>query len=175
MGRTRFPHRCRSSLSVFCSSLSDSCSGQRWHSLHRDLQAPGDAVIQSQGKTGQGWDGTCRQWQLAAFMLLFFEGPCPSPISPTFPHPHFHLIPSSSPSFPSPPSKPLPLDSEAKLGDSPMKGSKALVKNKDKDKSRTLKDDKKKKQQPVPELPEKKNKQKIDELKVLGGCFQGRA
>lgn len=56
-----------------------------------------------------------------------------------------------------------------------MKGSKALVKNKDKDKSRTLKDDKKKKQQPVPELPEKKNKQKIDELKVLGGCFQGRA
>lgn len=103
VGRTRFPHRCRSSLSVFYSSLSDSCSGQRWNSLHRDLQAPGDAVIQ--GKTGQGWDGTCRQWQLAAFMLLFFEGPCPSPapsprpfltlisISSLPPHPHFHLLP----------------------------------------------------------------------------------
>uniref|UniRef100_A0A8C3MSY8 Uncharacterized protein n=1 Tax=Geospiza parvula TaxID=87175 RepID=A0A8C3MSY8_GEOPR len=55
------------------------------------------------------------------------------------------------------------------LGDSPMKGSKAQVKNKDKDKdkSKAPKDDKKKKQQPVPELPEKKNKQKIDELKVF--------
>uniref|UniRef100_A0A674HCN7 Otoferlin n=1 Tax=Taeniopygia guttata TaxID=59729 RepID=A0A674HCN7_TAEGU len=41
------------------------------------------------------------------------------------------------------------------------------VKNKDKDKSKAPKDDKKKKQQPVPELPEKKNKQKIDELKVF--------
>uniref|UniRef100_A0A8C9NCG7 Otoferlin n=1 Tax=Serinus canaria TaxID=9135 RepID=A0A8C9NCG7_SERCA len=58
---------------------------------------------------------------------------------------------------------------DAKLGDSPMKGSKAQVKNKDKDKdkSKVPKDDKKKKQQPVPELPEKKNKQKIDELKVF--------
>ncbi|NWY30338.1 OTOF protein, partial [Pheucticus melanocephalus] len=50
------------------------------------------------------------------------------------------------------------------------KGSKAQVKNKDKDKdkdkSKAPKDDKKKKQQ-VPELPEKKNKQKIDELKVF--------
>uniref|UniRef100_A0A8C3RFP9 Otoferlin n=1 Tax=Cyanoderma ruficeps TaxID=181631 RepID=A0A8C3RFP9_9PASS len=55
--------------------------------------------------------------------------------------------------------------SDAKLGDFPMKGSKAPVKNKDK--SKAPKDDKKKKQQPVPELPEKKNKQKIDELKVF--------
>ncbi|NXD46338.1 OTOF protein, partial [Copsychus sechellarum] len=46
------------------------------------------------------------------------------------------------------------------------KGSKAQAKNKDKDKSKALKDDKKKKQQPGPELPEKKNKPKIDELKV---------
>ncbi|XP_062344346.1 otoferlin isoform X3 [Cinclus cinclus] len=45
-------------------------------------------------------------------------------------------------------------------------GSKAQVKNKDKDKSKAPKDDKKKKQQPAPELPEKKSKQKIDELKV---------
>ncbi|XP_068039191.1 otoferlin isoform X2 [Anomalospiza imberbis] len=44
-------------------------------------------------------------------------------------------------------------------------GSKAQLKNKDK--SKVPKDDKKKKQQPVPELPEKKNKQKIDELKVF--------
>lgn len=51
-----------------------------------------------------------------------------------------------------------------------MKGSKAQVKNKDKDKdkSKVPKDDKKKKQQPVPELPEKKSKPKIDELKVSG-------
>uniref|UniRef100_A0A674HJC4 Otoferlin n=1 Tax=Taeniopygia guttata TaxID=59729 RepID=A0A674HJC4_TAEGU len=56
-------------------------------------------------------------------------------------------------------------EDDAKLGDSPMKGSKAQVKNKDK--SKAPKDDKKKKQQPVPELPEKKNKQKIDELKVF--------
>ncbi|XP_014743651.1 PREDICTED: otoferlin [Sturnus vulgaris] len=57
---------------------------------------------------------------------------------------------------------------DAKLGDSPTKGSKAQAKNKDKDKdkSKAPKDDKKKKQQPAPEPPEKKNKQKIDELKV---------
>ncbi|XP_048154812.1 otoferlin isoform X2 [Corvus hawaiiensis] len=44
-------------------------------------------------------------------------------------------------------------------------GSKAQAKNKDK--SKAPKDDKKKKQQPVPELPEKKKQQKIDELKVF--------
>uniref|UniRef100_A0A803V886 Otoferlin n=1 Tax=Ficedula albicollis TaxID=59894 RepID=A0A803V886_FICAL len=54
--------------------------------------------------------------------------------------------------------------SDAKL--SPTEGSKAQAKNKDKDKSKAPKDDKKKKQQPGPELPEKKSKQKIDELKV---------
>lgn len=45
-----------------------------------------------------------------------------------------------------------------------MKGSKGQAKNKEK--SKVPKDDKKKKQQSAPELPEKKNKQKIDELKV---------
>lgn len=45
-----------------------------------------------------------------------------------------------------------------------MKGSKGQGKNKEK--SKAPKDDKKKKQQSAPELPEKKNKQKIDELKV---------
>lgn len=46
-----------------------------------------------------------------------------------------------------------------------MKGFKGQAKNKEK--SKTPKDDKKKKkQQSAPELPEKKNKQKIDELKV---------
>lgn len=45
-----------------------------------------------------------------------------------------------------------------------MKGSKGQAKNKEK--SKMPKDDKKKKQQSPPELPEKKNKQKIDELKV---------
>lgn len=45
-----------------------------------------------------------------------------------------------------------------------MKGSKAQAKNKEK--SKAPKDDKKKKQQSAPELPEKKNKPRIDELKV---------
>lgn len=56
------------------------------------------------------------------------------------------------------------MDSEIKLDDFPMKGSKGQAKNKEK--SKAPKDDKKKKQQSAPELPEKKNKQKIDELKV---------
>ncbi|XP_010211914.1 PREDICTED: otoferlin [Tinamus guttatus] len=54
---------------------------------------------------------------------------------------------------------------EIKLDDSPMKGSKGQTKNREK--SKAPKDDKKKKQQSAPELPEKKNKQKIDELKVF--------
>ncbi|OXB60658.1 hypothetical protein ASZ78_001447 [Callipepla squamata] len=54
---------------------------------------------------------------------------------------------------------------EIKLDDSPMKGFKGQVKNKEK--SKASKDDKKKKQQSAPELPEKKSKQKIDELKVF--------
>ncbi|KAI6071975.1 Otoferlin isoform X1 [Aix galericulata] len=54
---------------------------------------------------------------------------------------------------------------EIKLDDSPMKGFKGQAKSKEK--SKAPKDDKKKKQQAAPELPEKKNKQKIDELKVF--------
>ncbi|XP_069829285.1 otoferlin isoform X8 [Dendropsophus ebraccatus] len=52
---------------------------------------------------------------------------------------------------------------EIKIDESPMKGSKGQVKNKEKVKA--PKEDKKKKQQA--ELAEKKNKQKIDELKVF--------
>ncbi|KFQ54935.1 Otoferlin, partial [Nestor notabilis] len=54
---------------------------------------------------------------------------------------------------------------EIKLDDSPMKGSKAQAKSKEK--SKAPKDDKKKKQQSAPEFPEKKNKPRIDELKVF--------
>uniref|UniRef100_A0A8C0J8T2 Otoferlin n=1 Tax=Chelonoidis abingdonii TaxID=106734 RepID=A0A8C0J8T2_CHEAB len=53
---------------------------------------------------------------------------------------------------------------EIKLDDSPMKGSKGQAKTKEKVKA--PKEDKKKKQQQPPEAPEKKSKQKIDELKV---------
>ncbi|XP_065538064.1 otoferlin isoform X16 [Lathamus discolor] len=52
-----------------------------------------------------------------------------------------------------------------KRGSMAGKGSKAQAKNKEK--SKAPKDDKKKKQQSAPELPEKKNKPRIDELKVF--------
>lgn len=58
--------------------------------------------------------------------------------------------------------QPLCDGSEIKIDESPMKGAKGQAKNKDKVK--VPKEDKKKKQQA--ELAEKKNKQKIDELKV---------
>ncbi|KYO37033.1 hypothetical protein Y1Q_0005859 [Alligator mississippiensis] len=60
---------------------------------------------------------------------------------------------------------------EIKLDDSPMKGSKGQPKTKEKVKA--PKEDKKKKQQQQqqqqqqPEVPEKKNKQKIDEMKIF--------
>ncbi|EMP23690.1 Otoferlin [Chelonia mydas] len=57
----------------------------------------------------------------------------------------------------------LEIAEEIKLDDSPMKGSKGQAKTKEKVKA--PKEDKKKKQQQPPEAPEKKNKQKIDELK----------
>ncbi|KAM9563364.1 otoferlin isoform 16-T16 [Guaruba guarouba] len=52
-----------------------------------------------------------------------------------------------------------------KRGSMAGKGSKAQAKNKEK--SKAPKDDKKKKQQSAPELPEKKSKPRIDELKVF--------
>ncbi|XP_013925492.1 PREDICTED: otoferlin isoform X3 [Thamnophis sirtalis] len=55
--------------------------------------------------------------------------------------------------------------SEMRLEDSPMKGSKAQGKTKDKVKL-SKEDKKKKQQQPQPDAPEKKSKQKIDEMKV---------
>ncbi|XP_039388289.1 otoferlin [Mauremys reevesii] len=58
----------------------------------------------------------------------------------------------------------LEIAEEIKLDDSPMKGSKGQAKTKEKVKA--PKEDKKKKQQQPPEAPEKKSKQKIDELKV---------
>nr|XP_025044826.1 otoferlin-like [Pelodiscus sinensis] len=58
----------------------------------------------------------------------------------------------------------LEIAEEIKLDDSPVKGSKSQAKAKDKVKA--PKEDKKKKQPPPPEAPEKKSKQKIDELKV---------
>ncbi|KAM6462922.1 otoferlin isoform 2-T2 [Liasis olivaceus] len=58
----------------------------------------------------------------------------------------------------------MEMSEEIRLDDSPMKGSKAQGKTKDKVKS--SKEDKKKKQQQQPDAPEKKNKQKIDEMKM---------
>ncbi|XP_050804653.1 otoferlin isoform X6 [Gopherus flavomarginatus] len=58
----------------------------------------------------------------------------------------------------------LEIAEEIKLDDSPMKGFKGQAKTKEKVKA--PKEDKKKKQQQPPEAPEKKSKQKIDELKV---------
>ncbi|ETE73677.1 Otoferlin, partial [Ophiophagus hannah] len=54
---------------------------------------------------------------------------------------------------------------EMRFDDSPMKGSKGQGKIKDKVKL-SKEDKKKKQQQPQPDAPEKKNKQKIDEMKV---------
>ncbi|XP_042658936.1 otoferlin isoform X3 [Tyto alba] len=61
----------------------------------------------------------------------------------------------------------LEIAEEIKLDDSSMKGSKGQAKNKEK--SKAPKEDKKKKQQSGPELPEKEKnkKQKVDELKIF--------
>lgn len=87
---------------------------------------------------------------LSAFMRVMTACPVSCLTPPPAPHHHPHLFLWSS---------------EIRLDDSPVKGSK--VQGKTKEKVKVPKDDKKKKQQQqVPEAPEKKNKQKIDELKV---------
>lgn len=87
----------------------------------------------------------------------------------------FHLM-LSSPPLPASNHSPFPpaihclfvRGSEIRLDDSPVKGSKGQGKTKEKIK--VPKEDKKKKQQQQqpqqPEVSEKKNKQKIDEMKV---------
>jgi len=101
-------------------------------------------------RSGVGVAGSSNCQLSWSFCLKDFDQ-VPLPVSSTPLHPHFHP-------------RRFPVDSEIKLHDSPMKGSKGQGKNKEK--SKALKDDKKKKQQSAPELPEKKNKQKIEELKV---------